>query len=88
MTGPGRSILGHTFVMELLSLKQSDTGHRLMWRIYVAVWLVYAVFLSAADQLDHVVAGRFDAARAALTMASLLPSALLLALAWPLTGYL
>lgn len=88
MSGPARPILRHTFAMKTMSIKQSAPGRRLMWRIYVAVWLVYMVFLSTADQLDRVVAGQFDAARAALTMASLLPSALLLALAWPLTGYL
>jgi len=59
-----------------------------MWRIYVAVWLVYAMFLATADQLDNVAAGQFDAGRFALTIASLVPSAFLLALAWPLTGWL
>jgi len=62
--------------------------HTLMWRIYIAVWLAYAVFLAVADQLDNVADGRFDAGRFALTIASLLPSAVLLALAWPLTGWL
>lgn len=59
-----------------------------MWRIYIGAWLVYGIFLSSADQLDILAAGRFDAARWILTLASLLPSALLLALAWPLTGFL
>ncbi len=60
----------------------------LMWRIYIVGWLVYALFLSVADQLDLLAQGRFDTVRALLNFASLLPSALLLALAWPFTGYL
>ena len=58
----------------------------LMWRIYIAAWLVYGILLSAADQLDKLAAGQFDAARYVLTLASLLPSPILLTLAWPLTG--
>ncbi len=60
----------------------------LMWRIYIIAWLDYAVFLSFADQIDGLTQGRFDTTRGLLTFASLLPSALLLALVWPLTGYL
>jgi sensor histidine kinase YesM len=59
-----------------------------MWRIYILGWLVYAVFLSLADQLDRLTGGGFDTGRALITFTSLLPSALLLALVWPLTGYL
>jgi LytS/YehU family sensor histidine kinase len=59
-----------------------------MWRIYIGAWLAYAVFIGCVNQLDQLVQGTFDPAMAALTAASLLPSALLLSLAWPLTGYL
>ena len=59
----------------------------LMWRLYIAAWTTYGIFISFADQLDLVVEGRFDAGRWLLTFVSLLPSALLLALAWPLTGF-
>ncbi|RZA35524.1 MAG: sensor histidine kinase [Lysobacteraceae bacterium] len=59
-----------------------------MWRIYLVVWLDYALFLSIADQIDGLTQGRFDTVRGLLTFASLLPSALLLALVWPFTGYL
>lgn len=59
----------------------------LMWRLYIAAWTTYGVFLSFADQLDWVMEGRFDAGRWLLTFVSLLPSAILLALAWPLTGF-
>jgi LytS/YehU family sensor histidine kinase len=59
-----------------------------MWRIYIGAWIAYAVFIGFMDQLDNLVRGTFDPARAALVAASLLPSALLLSLAWPLTGYL
>jgi sensor histidine kinase YesM len=58
----------------------------LMWRIYIVAWLVYGILLSFADQLDKLAAGQFDGARYALTLASLLPSAILLTLAWPLSG--
>ncbi|QOY96814.1 histidine kinase [Massilia sp. UMI-21] len=57
-----------------------------MWRIYIASWAIYGVFLSFADQLDRLADGRFDGPRWLLTFASLLPSATLLALAWPLSG--
>ncbi len=60
----------------------------LMWRIYIAIWVTYGVFLSFADQLDRVADGRFDGPRWLLTFTSLVPSAVLLALAWPLTGLL
>lgn len=63
-------------------------ANTLMWRIYILVWLVYGIFLSLADQLDRLTGGRFDPDRAVLTFVSLLPSALLLALVWPLTGAL
>jgi sensor histidine kinase YesM len=59
-----------------------------MWRIYVGTWIAYAVFIGLMDQLDTLVQGRLDLTKAALDGASLLPSALLLALAWPLSGYL
>ncbi len=59
-----------------------------MWRIYILAWLAYAVFLSFADQLDNVTRGHFDAVRGLVTFGGLLPSALLLSLAWPLTGIL
>jgi signal transduction histidine kinase len=57
-----------------------------MWRIYIAAWLVYGIFISFADQLDNIAAGQLDTPRYVLTLVSLLPSALLLMLAWPLTG--
>ncbi|MEH6434930.1 sensor histidine kinase [Massilia sp. DD77] len=63
-------------------------GHRLMWKIYAIGWVVYAAFLATADQLDQVVAGQPDLGKAALSFFGMLPSALLLALAWPLTGCL
>ncbi|WP_288379724.1 sensor histidine kinase [uncultured Massilia sp.] len=60
----------------------------LMWRIYILAWLAYALFLSFADQLDKLAEGHFDLMRGVVTFAGLLPSALLLSLAWPLTGIL
>jgi signal transduction histidine kinase len=59
----------------------------LMWRIYIVGWAVYGIIVSFADQLDRLAAGNFDTGRYALTLASMLPSAMLLALAWPLSGH-
>jgi LytS/YehU family sensor histidine kinase len=59
-----------------------------MWRLYIGAWIAYTVLICFAEQLDSVVQGNFDFARAAMAAASMLPSALLLTLAWPLTGYL
>lgn len=86
MASPSRAPTGDNPRMNTSPLDKPR--HSLMWRIYIAVWLAYAVFLAVADQLDNVADGRFDAGRFALTIVSLLPSALLLALAWPLTGWL
>lgn len=60
----------------------------LMWRVYIAVWLAYSTFLALANHLDQFAAGRFEIVPLLLTQASLLPSALLLTLAWPLSGWL
>jgi sensor histidine kinase YesM len=86
MAGPPRPIAGDTIDMNTSPAKR--TGLSLMWRIYTVIWVVYGIFLSFADQLDRVADGRFDAPRWILTFTSLLPSAMLLALAWPLTGFL
>jgi len=85
MTGLLRPIGGDTRHMNTTAPTLIRPG--LMWRLYIAAWTTYGVFISFADQLDWVVEGRFDAGRWLLTFVSLLPSALLLALAWPLTGF-
>jgi signal transduction histidine kinase len=59
-----------------------------MWRIYALGWIAYALFVGVADQFEKVAGGAFDLGLAVLTALSLLPSALLLALAWPLTGWI
>jgi LytS/YehU family sensor histidine kinase len=59
-----------------------------MWRIYVLAWLAYTTLICFAEQLDKLLNGTFDPARAVMVAASMLPAALLLSLAWPLTGYL
>jgi len=66
----------------------NPTGHRLMWKIYVIGWMLYSAFLAVADQLDRVLLGHFDLYKGAVSFLSLGPSAALLALVWPLTGYL
>jgi signal transduction histidine kinase len=85
MAGAPRVRQGDTRAMNTLSSKLIRPA--IMWRCYAAGWLVYGVFISFADQLDLVMAGHFDGQRWLLTIFSLLPSALLLALAWPLTGF-
>ena len=85
MAAAPRAPTGDTRGMHTLSSRLIRPGT--MWRCYVAVWLVYGIFISFADQVDLLAAGRFDGQRWMLTILSMLPSALLLALAWPLTGY-
>ena len=86
MAGALRPIQGDTRDMNTTPSRLIRPG--LMWRLYIAGWATYGLLLSFADQLDLVADGRFDAGRWLLTFASLIPSAILLALAWPLTGFL
>ncbi len=64
----------------------SNSPLSMMWQIYIAGWLAYGILLSFADQIERLAAGHFDLARYMLTLLSFLPSALLLALAWPMTA--
>lgn len=59
-----------------------------MWRIYAAVWLAYLVTVSIAFELDNIARGDFDFSAVAQAIVLMLPQALILALTWPLTGYL
>lgn len=86
MAGLPRPIRGDTRDMNTTASRLIPPS--LMWRLYIAGWATYGVFLSFADQLDLVAEGSFDAGRWLLTFVSLFPSAILLALAWPLTGFL
>ncbi|MCA1856792.1 histidine kinase [Massilia oculi] len=85
MAGAPRAASGDTRHMHTFSSRLIRP--RSMWLCYMAGWLVYGVFISFADQVDLLAAGRFDGRRWLLTIFSLLPSAILLALAWPLTGF-
>lgn len=59
-----------------------------MWIVYIGAWLVYAVVIALASQTEDLLAGRFNASLVVRSLASLAPSALLLSLAWPLTGWM
>jgi sensor histidine kinase YesM len=59
-----------------------------MWRIYVCASLAYTGLVGVVTQLDELMRGRFDGSLLLMASVTTLPAALLLALAWPLTGYL
>lgn len=61
---------------------------RRMWQIYVGAWLLNVVISELAAQVDAMEAGYFHLARGWIPLASAIPAALLLALVWPLSGYL
>lgn len=59
-----------------------------MWRLYIGAWLAYIFLISLVVQADDLVAGRFDPAMLSYAFLSIAPTAVLVALAWPLTGWL
>ncbi len=59
-----------------------------MWRIYAAAWLGYALFIGFVAQLERLTQGQLSWFVTAKAAASVLPAGVLLALAWPLTGWL
>ncbi len=61
---------------------------RRMWQIYVGAWLLNVVISELAAQVDAMEAGYFGLTRGWIPLASAIPAALLLALVWPLSGYL
>lgn len=58
-----------------------------MWCMYACGWLTYLVLLGVALQADDLRQGRFNA-NAVRDMAWTLPHALVLALLWPLSGWI
>jgi sensor histidine kinase YesM len=59
-----------------------------MWRIYACAWLGYAILVAIISQFEDLPAGGFNWMLALHAASSVLPSAMLLTLVWPLTGYL
>ncbi|MTV36306.1 sensor histidine kinase [Duganella radicis] len=58
-----------------------------MWCIYVCGWAAYLLLVGLALQLDELRQGRFDT-RVVMALLKSTPNAMLLALLWPLSGYL
>lgn len=59
-----------------------------MWRIYIGAWLVYVVLIAVVLQTESLIAGKFDPMMLVYAFVSITPTAALLALAWPLTGWI
>lgn len=58
-----------------------------MWRIYAGVWTAYLLLIGLALQLENLRQGKFSL-QVAMDMLLSAPSAPLLALLWPLSGWL
>ena len=61
---------------------------RKMWQIYGLAWVAYGCLISIVLQIDDVTHGHFNLSDALIAFGSTLLSPLLLALIWPLSGYL
>jgi hypothetical protein len=59
-----------------------------MWRIYVIGWIDYLCVMTMAVQLDTLSQGHFDWYRASGDVLWSVPQAFLLALLWPLSGWM
>ena len=59
-----------------------------MWRVYIGAWLVYIVVIAVVLQAESLVVGKFDPMMLLYAFASITPTAALLALTWPLTGWI
>jgi sensor histidine kinase YesM len=75
----------HTFGMELLNTHQISTAR--MWRLYACGWFAYLCLLMVALQLDEVRQGNFNW-RMIEQVIWTAPQAGILALLWPLSGWL
>ncbi|EKU83394.1 sensor histidine kinase [Massilia timonae] len=58
-----------------------------MWRGYIAIWLVYIVLIAVVLQTNTLLTGNFDPAMIFFAFVSIAPSAIVLTLVWPLTGW-
>lgn len=59
-----------------------------MWVVYIGAWLAYAIVIALASQTELLLGGGFDAWLIVRSLVALAPPAILLSLAWPLTGWL
>jgi hypothetical protein len=85
MAFPNRTFLGDTSRMKFPDTKEIPTKR--MWRVYSFAWLAYLVVITFASQLDAIQGGRIDWQRG-VEAAWSIPPALVLALLWPVSGYL
>jgi len=77
--------LRHTFHMEQITHEKMSTAR--MWRIYACGWTAYLLLLGVAMQLSDLRQGRFDWI-GLLQVYRSAPPALVLALLWPLSGWI
>ena len=61
---------------------------RRMWQIYGLAWVAYGCLISIVVQIEDVTHGHFNFSDALIAFGGTLLSPLLLALIWPLSGYL
>jgi sensor histidine kinase YesM len=70
------------------SLPTTNIGTGLMWRLYACAWLAYTVVVGLAVQIEDLLKGHFHGIIVLMCFGSTVPTALGLALVWPLTGWL
>ena len=61
---------------------------RKMWQIYGLAWAVYGCLISIVSQVENLTRGEFNFRNALISFGGTLPAPLILALIWPLSGYL
>lgn len=61
---------------------------RRMWQIYGVAWFIYTLLISFVIQLENIERGKFIFEKVLMAFTSNIPFALMLALVWPLSGYL
>jgi sensor histidine kinase YesM len=59
-----------------------------MWRIYIGAWIAYIMLVGLIVQADEIEAGQFDPTMIAYAFVTTGSGGVLLALVWPLTGWM
>lgn len=59
-----------------------------MWRAYLGAWLAYIVLIALVLQSETLLTGKFDPVMVFYAFVSIAPAIPVLALTWPLTGWL
>jgi hypothetical protein len=59
-----------------------------MWRIYIGAWIAYVVVVGLVVQADELASGQFDPTLIAYAFVTTGSGGVLLALVWPLTGWM